>query len=71
MGAVIKTMGLQGEVPIVAAFIILALYTYSSGLRAPALIAFIKDLLIYVVVLVAIIFIRLLKPGAPRARPGI
>src|ERR1700732_1414660 len=41
MGVVIKAMGLTGELPIVAAFIILALYTYSSGLRAPALIAFI------------------------------
>jgi SSS family solute:Na+ symporter len=36
MGVVIKAMGLTGELPIVAAFIILALYTYSSGLRAPA-----------------------------------
>ena len=31
MGVVIKAMGLTGELPIVAAFIILALYTYSSG----------------------------------------
>src|ERR1700745_2933889 len=39
MGVVIKAMGLTGELPIIAAFIILALYTYSSGLRAPALVA--------------------------------
>jgi len=45
MGVVIKAMGLTGELPIVAAFIILALYTYSSGLRAPALIAFVKDII--------------------------
>src|SRR6266478_2255322 len=44
MGVVIKAMGLTGELPIIAAFIILALYTYSSGLRAPALIAFVKDI---------------------------
>jgi len=44
MGVVIKAMGLSGEVPIIAAFIILALNTYSSGLRAPALIAFVKDI---------------------------
>jgi solute:Na+ symporter, SSS family len=50
MGVVIKAMGLTGELPIVAAFIILALYTYSSGLRAPALIAFVKDIMIYIVV---------------------
>src|SRR5712672_3006736 len=51
MGVVIKAMGLTGEVPIIAAFVILALYTYSSGLRAPALIAFVKDIMIYIVVL--------------------
>src|SRR5882757_6829758 len=39
MGVVIKAIGLTGELPIVAAFVILALYTYSSGLRASALIA--------------------------------
>jgi solute:Na+ symporter, SSS family len=43
--------------PIVAAFIILALYTYSSGLRAPALIAFVKDIMIYIVVLVAVVVV--------------
>ena len=57
MGAVIKTMGLSGEWPIIAAFIILALYTYSSGLRAPALIAFVKDIMIYIVVLVAVVIV--------------
>jgi SSS family solute:Na+ symporter len=57
MGAVIKTMGLTGELPIIAAFVILALYTYSSGLRAPALIAFVKDIMIYIVVLVAVVLV--------------
>jgi solute:Na+ symporter, SSS family len=57
MGAVIKAIGLSGELPIVAAFIILALYTYSSGLRAPALIAFVKDIMIYIVVLVAVVVV--------------
>src|SRR6201996_7917317 len=55
MGVVIQAMGLTGECPIIAAFIILALYTYSSGLRAPALIAFVKDIMIYIVVLVAVV----------------
>ena len=40
----------------------LAAYTYSSGLRAPALIAFVKDTLIYVVIIVAVIYL----PGAAR-----
>jgi len=57
MGVVIKAMGLNGELPLVAAFIILALYTYSSGLRAPALIAFVKDIMIYIVVLVAVVVV--------------
>src|SRR5262245_21004753 len=57
MGAVIKAMGLSGELPIVAAFVILALYTYNSGLRAPALIAFVKDIMIYIVVLVAVVIV--------------
>src|SRR6201988_5338961 len=57
MGVVIKAIGLTGEFPIVAAFVILALYTYSSGLRAPALIAFVKDIMIYIVVLVAVVVV--------------
>src|SRR5260370_24290696 len=58
MGAVIKTMGLTGDLPIIAAFIILALYTYSSGLRAPALIAFVKDIMIYIVWLTPVVVLR-------------
>ncbi|GAA3745623.1 sodium:solute symporter [Plantactinospora mayteni] len=61
--AVLKTMGVSGEsaiarhLPIIIAFAILAAYTYQSGLRAPALIAFVKDSLIYVVILVAIVYL--------------
>jgi SSS family solute:Na+ symporter len=57
MGAVVKAIGLSGDLPIVAAFVILALYTYSAGLRAPALIAFVKDIMIYIVVLVAVVVV--------------
>src|ERR1700728_995771 len=57
MGVVIKAIGVTGELPIIAAFIVLALYTYSSGLRAPALIAFVKDIMIYIVVLVAVVLV--------------
>lgn len=57
MEVVIKALGLSGEIPLAAAFVILALYTYSAGLRAPALIAFVKDLMIYIVVLVAIVLV--------------
>src|ERR671921_2775567 len=55
--AVLKAMGILGEWPIIIAFGVLAAYTYQSGLRAPALIAFIKDSLIYLVVIVAVIYI--------------
>jgi SSS family solute:Na+ symporter len=61
--AVVKTIGLTGDWPIILAFIVLAAYTYQSGLRAPALIAFIKDTLIYIVVLVAIIAIPIQLGG--------
>jgi SSS family solute:Na+ symporter len=55
--AVLKAMGVTGHLPIIVAFVILALYTYNSGLRAPALIAFVKDTLIYIVIIVAVIVI--------------
>ena len=59
MEAVLRTMGLNatgiaGHLPLFIAFVILAVYTYQSGLRAPALIAFVKDLLIYLVIGVAV-----------------
>ncbi|OYY27048.1 MAG: sodium:solute symporter [Azorhizobium sp. 35-67-15] len=63
MQAVISAMGLTGEFPIIAAFLILALYTYSAGLRAPALIAFVKDIMIYVVVLVAVVLVPMVLGG--------
>jgi SSS family solute:Na+ symporter len=63
IGAVLKTMGVSGEWPLVIAFVILAAYTYQSGLRAPALIAFVKDALIYIVVLVAVIYIPIKLHG--------
>jgi SSS family solute:Na+ symporter len=57
MAAAIKALGLVGELPLVAAFVILAVYTYSSGLRAPALIAFVKNGMICVAVIAAVAFI--------------
>ena len=60
--AVLRSMGFNGggffgHLPLLIAFIILALYTYQSGLRAPALIAFVKDILIYLVILVAVFYL--------------
>ncbi len=63
MTAVFKSLGLHGELPLAIAFIILALYTYSAGLRAPALIAFVKDIMIYIVVIAAIALIPIKLGG--------
>ncbi|HEY1711103.1 MAG TPA: sodium:solute symporter [Rhizomicrobium sp.] len=54
---VLAGLGVHGEWPLVIAFAILAGYTYSSGLRAPALIAVVKDLLIYLTVIAAVVYI--------------
>jgi len=61
--AVVKAMGVTGELPLILAFAVLAAYTYQSGLRAPALIAFVKDSLIYLVVIVAVIVIPIQLGG--------
>jgi solute:Na+ symporter, SSS family len=63
--AVLTVMGINAgstnkyveDLPLFIAFLVLAVFTYVSGLRAPAAIAFIKDTLIYVFVLVAIFYI--------------
>lgn len=65
MQVVLEVMGIETsssnwlvkDVPLFIAFGVLAAYTYSAGMRAPALIAFVKDTLIYVVIIVAVIYI--------------
>ena len=47
------------DLPLIIAFLILAFYTYTSGLRAPAMIAFVKDVMIYIVVIAAVTIIPL------------
>jgi SSS family solute:Na+ symporter len=53
----IETGGVSGDLPLIIAFVILAAFTYTSGLRAPAMIAIVKDLLIYITVIAAIIVV--------------
>jgi SSS family solute:Na+ symporter len=62
--AVLEVMGVGGtgntvakDLPLFIAFAVLAAYTYTSGLRAPAVIAFVKDALIYLVIIVAVIYL--------------
>ena len=47
--------GSMAHAPLTIAFVILALYTYTSGFRAPAMIAFVKDAMIYIFILAAIV----------------
>jgi SSS family solute:Na+ symporter len=49
--------GLLGHLPLIIAFTILAAFTYTSGLRAPALIAVVKDMLIFITVFAAVFII--------------
>ena len=60
---VLGAMGIQGDLPLLIAFGILAVYTYQSGLRAPALIAVVKDAIIYVTVIAAVIVVPLKLGG--------
>jgi SSS family solute:Na+ symporter len=65
---VIAGLGLSGEgwvgdLPLIIAFVILAAFTYTSGLRAPAAIAVVKDLLIYITAFAAIIVIPMQLGG--------
>ncbi len=53
----ISGTGLAADLPLLIAFVVLAAFTYSSGLRAPASIAIVKDILIYITALAAIIVI--------------
>src|SRR5437588_4517451 len=53
----IPVFGINVDIPLIIAFIILAAYTYTSGLRAPAMIALVKDLMIFDVIIAALIII--------------
>jgi solute:Na+ symporter, SSS family len=55
--------GYAGDLPLVIAFIILAAFTYSSGLRAPASIAIVKDILIYITAFAAVIVVPIQLGG--------
>ncbi len=52
----VSILGLNVDLPLLIAFVILAAYTYTSGLRAPAMIALVKDVMIFIVIF-AVLFI--------------
>jgi solute:Na+ symporter, SSS family len=53
----VEFKGALADLPLVIAFVILAAFTYTSGLRAPAMIAVVKDALIYLTVIAMVIVI--------------
>ena len=53
----ISGTGFAADLPLIIAFAILAAFTYSSGLRAPASIAIVKDALIYITAFAAVVVI--------------
>jgi SSS family solute:Na+ symporter len=55
--------GYAADLPLIIAFIILAAFTYSSGLRAPASIAIVKDILIYITAFAAVIVVPIQLGG--------
>jgi SSS family solute:Na+ symporter len=57
MQTVIGALGIPGHLPLVLAFLVLGGFTYTAGLKAPAMISVVKDLLIYLTVIVAVIVI--------------
>src|SRR5262245_19036676 len=65
---VIAALGVEGsgwmaDLPLVIAFVILAAFTYTSGLRAPAAIAIVKDTLIWITVIAAVVWIPIKLGG--------
>ncbi len=67
----VTVAGFTIQLPLLIAFVILAAYTYTSGLRAPAMIAVVKDVLIYGTVLAVIIFIPVKLGGYGHIFAGV
>ncbi|GAA1601137.1 sodium:solute symporter family protein [Actinoplanes couchii] len=61
--AVFEVMGLPKGWPLTVAFVVLALYTFNSGLRAPALVSIVKDALVLWAVLAAVLIVSMV-PGS-------
>jgi SSS family solute:Na+ symporter len=62
-GLGVPSAGYIGDLPLIIAFIVLAAFTYSSGLRAPASIAVVKDILIYITAFAAVIVVPIQMGG--------
>jgi SSS family solute:Na+ symporter len=62
----ISGSGLAADLPLIVAFVVLAAFTYSSGLRAPASIAIVKDVLIFFTAIYAIVVLPIKLGGFGR-----
>jgi SSS family solute:Na+ symporter len=62
-GLGISGTGYAADLPLIIAFVILAAFTYTSGLRAPASIAIVKDILIYITAFAAVIVVPIQLGG--------
>jgi solute:Na+ symporter, SSS family len=62
-GIGVSGTGYVADLPLLIAFVILAAFTYSSGLRAPASIAIVKDILIYITAFAAVIVVPIQMGG--------
>jgi solute:Na+ symporter, SSS family len=62
-GLGVEGSGWMADLPLIIAFVILAAFTYTSGLRAPAAIAIVKDTLIWITVIAAVVWIPIKLGG--------
>ncbi|MFC7530283.1 sodium:solute symporter [Actinoplanes sp. GCM10030250] len=61
--AVFEVMGLPKGWPLTVAFLVLAVYTFSSGLRGPALVSIVKDALVLWSVLSVVMIVSMMPGG--------
>ncbi|RYG54593.1 sodium:solute symporter, partial [bacterium] len=57
LGAHFSVFGFDIELPLFVAFAVMAAFTYNGGLRAPTIVAIVKDLLVWVTLIAAVIII--------------
>jgi SSS family solute:Na+ symporter len=57
--AVLRTVGLGGELPLLAAVTIVSICTFRSGLRAPALLSIVKDILLAWMLMTAVLMVAM------------
>src|SRR6266481_5022164 len=67
----VSGIGFAADLSLIIAFVILAAFTYSSGLRASASIAIVKDILIYITAFAAVIVIPIELGGFGKIFAGV